>query len=181
MYTYIDVSATTKRKVIRPRTHERSGIVLHETAGKDSLSWLQGGSADVGDPRSSDFLIARTGEVYQITPPGWYSFHSGVARWRNYQEMDRSINQGFYGIELENNPELGEVLTSEQYIAAGWLCRRLMLAYGIDYRNLVGHSQVALPIGRKSDPATLNWRMLATEMLQPSHEQSLYVVRAEMP
>jgi N-acetylmuramoyl-L-alanine amidase len=178
MHSYIDMSASTKKGVIRPRVLPRVGILLHETIGNNSLAYLQGGSLAVGNPVSADYLLGRTGEIYQLTPPGWFAWHSGVARWRDYQEGDRSINQGF--IEIENNPTLGQKIDNLQYIALGFLVRRLIMAWNIDVRNVVGHAQVALPSGRKSDPATLNWVMLTSELVSPSMEQSYYQVRGEL-
>ena len=180
MYDFQDVSATTLRKVIRPRILPRCGILIHETDGLNSLAYLQGGSFNSGNPVSADYLIAKTGEVYQITPPGWYAWHSGIASWRHYQEADKSINQGFVGVEVENYVSRGQKIAPEQYIALGWLVRRLVMAHGIDFRNITGHKQVALPAGRKTDPATLNWLMFTQELLSPSQEQQLYVVRAEL-
>lgn len=180
MHSYIDMSASTKKGVIRPRTLPRCGILLHETIGSNSLAWLQGGSLAAGQPVSADYLIGRGGEIYQITPPGWFAWHSGVARWRDYQEADRSINQGFVGIEIENNPTIGQKIDSLQYIALGFLVRRLISAWGIDVRNVTGHAQVALPSGRKSDPATLNWPMLSSELVSPSTEQTYYQIRGEL-
>ena len=170
MYTFKDVSADTNREVIGMRTILRRGILLHETIGFSSLHYLQGGALSEGKKVSADYLISRTGDIYQITPPGYYAFHSGVARWQLYQESDRSINQGFVGVELENNPSMGERIPAPEYIALAWLIRQLCAVFEIDVRNIVGHYQVALPSGRKSDPVTLNWVMLTDELMSPSRE-----------
>lgn len=167
---YIDVSKKTKDTVTRRRDKRRQGIVLHETIGIDSLSWLQGGSATVGRSASSDFLIARDGTIYQITKPGYYSFHAGKSRWRLIQDSDYTLNQSFVGIELENHPGRGQKITDPQYIACAALIRKLITQHGIPILNLVGHYQVALPHGRKSDPVTLDYAILTREMINPSPE-----------
>lgn len=175
MYTYRDVSAATSKDVGGFRVVKRKGIVLHETIGINSLYWLQGGSALAGRPASADFLIDRKGDVFQLTQPGRFAFHTGVARWQLQQDPDRSLSQSFIGIELENHPDNGQKVTTEQYIACAWLIRRLISYHPIDIRNIVGHYQVALPAGRKSDPLTLNWAMLTQELINPSVEaDSLY-------
>lgn len=180
MFKFHDVSADTNLKLIGNRTIERGGIVLHETIGYDSLAYLQGGSLKDGRKASSDYLIARNGDVYQITPPGCYSFHSGIARWQGYQEEDRSINRRFIGIELENHPGVGQVITGPMYISCAWLVRRLCSAFPIDFRSIVGHYQVALPFGRKSDPITLNWQMLTVELIRPSVSAQVLKVDGEL-
>lgn len=168
MPALIDVSASTSKTVLSPRIYNRRGIVIHTTEGTNSLSWLQGGSSIAGRPASSDFLIARNGDIYQITPPGMSSYHSGRARWNLYQEPDGSINQGFYGIELENSLDLGEVVTDLQYISLAWLSRSLVSMNHIPYFNITDHHMVALPFGRKKDPSGFDYWIFTRELLHPS-------------
>lgn len=167
---YINVSKKTSSSVTRRRDIARKGIVLHETIGTDSLDWLQGGSARVGRSASSDFLIHRDGTIYQITQPGYYAFHAGKSRWRLIQDPDYTLNQSFVGIELENHPGRGQKITDPQYIACAAVIRRLLSQHNIPILNLVGHYQVALPHGRKSDPITLDYAILTREMIHPSPE-----------
>lgn len=181
MYQYIDVSQRTALTVTSTRRYPRRGIVIHESIGTDSISWLQGGSARDGRPASADYLIRRDGDILQITRPGWYAYHTGVARWQLQQESDRSLNQSFIGIELENKPEDGERVTGPQYIACAALVARLIATYHIDMRNIVGHYQIALPAGRKSDPVTFNWSMFTVELIMPSPEQSTIKFPQELP
>lgn len=170
MYHFLDVSSATSDAVTSRRGLPRKGIVLHESIGTDSLGWLQGGSAKAGRPASSDYLVTRLGDVYQITKAGYYAYHTGTARWQLQQDPDRTLNQSFVGIEFENNPLLGERIQTAQYIAGAWLIRRLMSTHPIDIRNIIGHYQCALPSGRKTDPTTLNWVILTQETIMPSYE-----------
>lgn len=181
MYKYINVSQRTALTVTAIRKQKRRGIVIHETIGRDSLAWLQGGSALDGRPASADFLIRRDGDILQITRPGWYAYHTGVARWQLMQESDRTLNQSFVGIELENLPSAGDVITTEQYIACAALMARLVAVHELDMRNIVGHYQIALPAGRKSDPTTLNWSLLTREFNMPSFEQATIKFPEELP
>lgn len=180
MFYFKDVSMSTAPNVIGRRVLPRRGIVLHETIGTNSLSYLQGGSVADGRRVSCDYLIGRKGNIWQITPPGYYGFHSGIARHGGYQEKDHSINQGYVGIEFENKPALGQEITTEQYIAGAFLIRRLCSAWPIPLTAIVGHSAVALPVGRKTDPITLNWVMLTNELIYPSVESHQYVIDGEL-
>jgi len=181
MPEYIDVSASTSPTVRRKRTLARRGIVIHTTEGTNSLAWLQGGSAIAGEPASSDFLISRKGDIYQIIPPGEYSFHSGRARHELYQEQDTTINQGFYGIELENSEELGQRVTNAQYISLAWLCRMLITVNMMPVYNIEGHGRVALPPGRKHDPSGFDWTIFTTELINPSREWFAHKIAQELP
>lgn len=170
MFQYIDVSKDTSLAVGGPRTIERRGIMLHTTEGFQSLPWLQAGSAQAGRPASSDFLVDREGNIYQITRVGRYAFHSGKARWLWIQDPDGSISQSFVGIELEQYGASGQKVTDRQYIASAALVHRLAFYHGLDLRLLCGHYQAALPAGRKSDPSGFNWGVWWLELLNPSIE-----------
>lgn len=181
MPEYIDVSLDTSLAVGGNRRLRRQGIVIHTTEGINSLAWLQGGSASAGRPASADFLITRKGVIYQLTAPGRYAYHSGQARWAFYQERDRTINQGFYGIELENSRANEQKVTNPQYISLAFIVRVLCSVYPIDVRNIVGHHQVALPVGRKQDPSGFVWEIFTRELINPSPDWSGYVLEGELP
>lgn len=180
MSKFINVSHDTPPIVLGKRKLKRRGIVIHETIGIDSLAYLQGGSIRDGRRVSADFLIGKTGFIWQITPPGYFAFGSGIARWRGYQEEDHTINQGFYQVELENDPNRNQVIGTSQYIALAWLIRRLCTYVPIDFRDVIGHYQCALPVGRKTDPISLNWPMLTVECLSPSKEHKDYTADGEL-
>lgn len=181
MPKYFDVSSSTSDDVLGTRKLKRRGIVIHTDEGPNALSWLQGGSAIDGRPASSDFWIARNGDIYQITPPGSFAYHTGKARYNLYQEADTTLNQGFYGIELQNWSEKGERVTDAQYIALAWLCRSLLTYRAMPYYNLTSHGVVALPAGRKHDPSGFDWAIFTVELLNPSHEWNGVLLPEDIP
>lgn len=175
MYSYRDASSVTSASVTARRRLPRRGIVIHTTMGHDSLGWLQGGSAIVGTPASADFLITRDPNIVRITRPGWYAYHSGLARWNLYSDPDGSINQGFIGIEIEAAEQLGEKITDPQYIALAALMRVLLSTVPIGLTDVCGHYACARPPGRKSDPLRLDWAVLTRELLNPSIEAQRFL------
>jgi len=181
MPEFTDVSLYTAPTVIRKRVLRRRGICIHTSEGTSSLAWLQGGSAIAGRPASSDFLINRRGDIIQIVPPGYSAYHSGQARHGLYQEPDRTVNQGYYGIELEQMLAKGQVVTNAQYIGLAYLSRVLITINDIDVRNIVGHYQVALPQGRKQDPTGFDWTIFTTELINPSREWFAHKIAQELP
>ena len=146
----------------------RRGIVVHGTDGVDSLDWLQREERDPSKKSSSDWLIARNGNLYKLTPRGYYAFHSGLARWNGYQEFDGSINRGFIGIELEQTPTVDGKVTDLQYISLAALVREAMRSLQIDPRNVAGHWEVCIPVGRKTDPWLFSWSTMWREVAAPS-------------
>jgi len=178
---YINVSDSTSLAVIGTRKLRRRGIVIHTSEGINSLAWLQGGSALAGRPASSDFLINRKGDIFQITPPGYFAYHAGQSRHGLYQEQDHTINQGYYGIELEQSLKNGQKVTNYQYVSLGWLVRVLLSYNRLDVRNVRGHYEVALPQGRKQDPSGFDWNIFTVEMIHPSNDWKDYVLLEELP
>lgn len=181
MYKYFDVSDATSNRVGGIRSANRVGIVLHETIGRDSLAWLQRGSALAGVPASADFLISRQGDILQITRPGRYAFHTGRAKHGVFQDADGSLNQSFVGIEFENLPSAGDTITTQQYIAGAALIGQLCIRHKIPFFNIVGHGEVARPPGRKTDPITLSWWVLTRELFFPSREANTIPIPEVLP
>jgi len=100
-----------------------------------------------GKELSAHFLIDRRGRITQFVPTDRAAYHAGASRWRGRA----GCNDFSVGIELIGDAD--HVFTARQYTALARLCRGLMRAHpGITPQRIVGHSQVAWPRGRKSDP-----------------------------
>ena len=96
---------------------------------------------------SAHFLVDRRGRVTQFVPTDRAAYHAGASRWRGRW----GCNDFSVGVELIGDG--GHAFTARQYAALARLCRGLMRAHPrITPRRIVGHSQVAWPRGRKSDP-----------------------------
>jgi N-acetyl-anhydromuramyl-L-alanine amidase AmpD len=149
--------------------------------GSDSLGWLQGGSAKEGTPASADFLIKPDGKIYQITRPGWYSYHSGRAIFEGLQDPDGSLNQSLIGIELECPEQRGYKITDPQYIGLAALCRELTVFHELSDPIFTTHRYVALPKGRKQDPIFFDNEVFMREHYDPSKEAALYIFPEVLP
>jgi AmpD protein len=100
-----------------------------------------------GKELSAHFLIDRRGRITQFVPTGRAAYHAGASRWRGRA----GCNDFSVGIELIG--DAARAFTARQYTALVRLCRELMREHPrITARRIVGHSQVAWPRGRKSDP-----------------------------
>lgn len=160
-YEYRDVSDATSIRVGSTRSSLPVGTLIHTTAGRDSLSWLQGGSAAAGSPASADYLIARSGTVFQISPPRRYAYHAGIGEmlYKNRLYRNIEVSQLLIGVELEALPS--ERVTREQYTSLAELLRKLAIdfAWPGDY-PIYGHYATARPMGRRSDPTNFDWGVL---------------------
>jgi AmpD protein len=100
-----------------------------------------------GQELSAHFLLDRRGRVTQFVETGRAAYHAGASRWKGRA----GCNDFSVGIELVGDAE--RAFTARQYASLARLCRDLMRAHPkITPRRIVGHSDVAVPRGRKTDP-----------------------------
>ncbi|MFN0039852.1 MAG: 1,6-anhydro-N-acetylmuramyl-L-alanine amidase AmpD [Burkholderiales bacterium] len=93
---------------------------------------------------SSHFLIRRDGGLIQFVPCQQRAWHAGQSQWQGREHCnDYSI-----GIELEGDDH--SAYADGQYDVLARLGRALLRTYPIS--DVVGHSDIALPAGRKTDP-----------------------------
>jgi AmpD protein len=99
----------------------------------------------IADARvSSHFLIRRNGELIQFTPCARRAWHAGQSEWRGRSRC----NDFSVGVEVEGTDE--EDFDDVQYKVLVKLASVLISKYPI--KDCVGHSDIATPPGRKTDP-----------------------------
>jgi N-acetylmuramoyl-L-alanine amidase len=177
---YVDVSLGTSSMVTKKRIHGRIGIALHSTEGRNSLPWLQGGSYIAGAPASCDYLVNRDGDILQLTSAGYYSYHLGVATWRGINNLTGRLNQMVIGIELESFEGSIPRYTDSQLVTSAALVRQLFAYHRLDILSVMRHGDVALPIGRRTDPVNFPAFTWTRELLEPSPLPSSLVFPAVM-
>jgi len=139
-----------------PNYGSRSGrsismIVLHATAGtaRSALAWLTNPAAHV----SAHYLIDKSGQIYRLVPDEYAAWHAGRAAWRG----ETAINEISLGIELENANNGRDPYPAAQLNALIHLTREKVAQYRIAPDMVVRHLDVAVPRGRKNDPAGFPW------------------------
>ena len=93
---------------------------------------------------SSHFLIRRDGELIQFVPCARRAWHAGQSEWRGRSRC----NDFSVGVELEGADD--QPFADTQYAVLADLTRALKRAYPI--QDCVGHSDIATPPGRRTDP-----------------------------
>jgi N-acetyl-anhydromuramyl-L-alanine amidase AmpD len=136
----------------RPHGILVSAIVLHAdgaSAVSGVLDYLcTPGAAQ--PPVSYHALIGRTGVIYELVDPQLRAWHAGVSA------LDGVANCNDYtvGVCLSNAQNGREPFTEAAMRAGAEYCALLMREFpAITLERVVMHSDVALPKGRKSDPA----------------------------
>lgn len=160
--TYVrnDVSIHTSLRVCGSRTIGPRGTLIHSTSGTNSLSWLQGGSADAGAPASADALIGREGTQYLITTPGRYAYHAGQSIYtldRAYRNDE--VSQILLGVELEQTESQPPTFAQLDSLADLIVHYAFLWAWRWPF-TILGHYAVARPLGRRSDPLNFDWGWL---------------------
>lgn len=140
------------------RTQDPDMIIIHYTDMPTAESALE----RLCDPQakvSAHYLIAKTGEIYQLVPENKVAHHAGVSHWQGRD----SLNQYSIGIELDNPGHAAGKLVpfpKAQMKALKELIQDIRTRYEISNHNIVGHADVAPD--RKKDPGELfDWRGLA--------------------
>jgi hypothetical protein len=143
--------------------HDISMIVLHATVGsfKSSLDWLRNPQKDNPDDRvSTHYLIRKDGYIAQLVQDEQAAWHAGRARWHGLTD----INAVSLGIELENANNGRDPYPPAQLASAHWLCQDKIARYNIERADVVRHLDIAIPKGRKTDPAGFPWPLFADSL-----------------
>lgn len=104
---------------------------------------------------SYHYFIQRDGTVVKLMNPTCKADHAGMSYWDGHF----LINSISIGICLQNVPPAP--YTDKQYHSLAWLLQTLGKRWTL--QDPVGHSQVAIPRGRKKDPGPeFRWGYLDT-------------------
>ncbi len=149
-----------------PNASSRNGrkidsIVLHHTAsnnGTQDIRWMRTPRSQV----SAHYVIGRNGRIFQLVPETLKAWHAGKSALRG---VPTDMNARSIGIEIVNDGK-GTPFTQAQYAALAKLVAYLKAKYDVDERNIVGHRDIAVPRGRKNDPAdNFSWARLRRDVL----------------
>lgn len=151
--------------------HSISMLVLHSTVGgiASSLAWLTNPASRV----SSHYVIDKAGTIYQLVQDEMAAWHAGRATWHGVTD----INAVSLGIEMENANTGHDPYPPPQIAACHWLCQDKIARYNIERGDVVRHLDIAVPRGRKTDPAGFPWPAFADSLYMPDFE-SYYRVKA---
>ncbi|MCP3135745.1 peptidoglycan recognition protein family protein [Pyxidicoccus xibeiensis] len=132
-------------------------IVLHHTAsndGKADMAWMRNPKSKV----SAHYMVDRDGKIYQLVGDDKRAWHAGKGELHG---VPSDINSRSIGIELVNDGSGKTAFTEAQYKALTQLTGHLKQKYEVPLKNIVGHADVAVPKGRKNDPApNFDWNRL---------------------
>ena len=105
---------------------------------------------------SAHFVVGRDGRVVQMVPIEKRAWHAGVS----VLDGVGSVNNYSVGIEMVNLNDGNDPYTPEQIESVAGIIRLVRSRYNVPDERIVSHAQIALPAGRKSDPAGFDFEKL---------------------
>ena len=143
----------------RPRRDDIWAIVIHATANstlEGVISWFKNPEAQV----SAHYTIGKDGRIVQHVRDHDRAWHAGGSRWKGVS----NVNNYALGIELVNLNDGQDPYPEEQYQANLQLCTYLARKYAIKPEDIMGHLDIAVPEGRKTDPRAYDLDRLRREV-----------------
>lgn len=127
-------------------------VVLHATADHDtmaSVDWCRAPKAKNPNPVSYHVIVDRDGTVFVLVNTEHRAWHAGVSSF----EGRHNCNDYSIGLSFAND-NAGELYTDVQYAVAAALVASWMKKHPkITRERITTHKAIALPAGRKTDPA----------------------------
>lgn len=131
-----------------PRPRPISEIVMHATGAatvSSTLAWFASPQSKV----SSHVVIDKDGAIYRVVADTLAAWHAGKSQLFNLE----NLNASSLGVELVNlNDGVDPYPEAQIQAAAMWVAVKTK-QYRIPINRVVTHKDVALPYGRKNDPA----------------------------
>lgn len=143
------------KKRLELRDTTRNYIIIHNDGG--SGGYRSARSTLIKRRLSYHYYIKRDGTIIKLLDPKYQASHVGYSMWKGLFR----INKYSIGICLENG--ITKPYTTAQYQSSAWLIKQLRERYrDTTTYTVVGHSDVALPLGRKDDPGSnFDWKKLS--------------------
>jgi N-acetyl-anhydromuramyl-L-alanine amidase AmpD len=136
-----------------------TAIVIHSTANSSLqgvIDWFNNPNAQV----SAHYTIGKDGRIVQHVKDSDRAWHAGQSVWKGRN----ACNDYTLGIELVNLNNGQDPYPEAQHRAAVALCAYLCYTYNIQVDDIMGHLDIALPPGRKTDPRGYDLNRLRREV-----------------
>lgn len=136
-----------------------TAVVIHSTANnrlQGVIDWFNNPNAQV----SAHYTIGKDGKIVQHVRDTDRAWHAGQSVWKGRN----SCNDYTIGIELVNLNDGQDPYPEAQHRANVALCAYLCYIHRIKVDDIMGHLDIALPPGRKSDPRGYDLNRLRREV-----------------
>jgi N-acetylmuramoyl-L-alanine amidase len=143
----------------RPDPNDIWAVVIHATANstlEGVISWFNNPNAQV----SAHYSVGKDGRIAQHVRDENRSWHAGKSEWKDKP----NVNNYALGIELVNLNDGQDPYPEEQHQANVKLCTYLCRKHNVKPEDIMGHLDIAVPKGRKTDPRGYDLERLRREV-----------------
>jgi LysM repeat protein len=143
----------------RPNPDDIWAIVIHATANRTLdgvVTWFNNPEAQV----SAHYTIGKDGQIVQHVREKDRAWHAGRSEWKSVP----NVNDYSLGIELVNLNDGEDLYPEEQHQALVRLVTYLARKHNVKPENIMGHLDIAVPAGRKTDPRGYDLERLRREV-----------------
>jgi N-acetylmuramoyl-L-alanine amidase len=143
----------------RPNRNDIHAIVIHATANstlEGVISWFNNPQAQV----SAHYTIGKDGRIVQHVRDHNRAWHAGESIWKGVP----NVNNYGLGIEMVNLNNGQDPYPESQHQANVQLCTFLCRQHHIKPEDIMGHLDIAVPKGRKTDPRAYDLDRLRREV-----------------
>jgi LysM repeat protein len=136
-----------------------TAIVIHSTANsrlQGVIDWFNNPNSQV----SAHYTIGKDGKIVQHVRDADRAWHAGQSVWKGRN----SVNDFSLGIEMVNLNDGQDSYPEAQHQANVALCAYLCYIHNVKVDDIMGHLDIALPPGRKSDPRGYDLNRLRREV-----------------
>jgi N-acetylmuramoyl-L-alanine amidase len=147
----------------RTRADGITALVIHdtETPGITKAKTIANHFANPRSEAAAHFIIGKAGEIIQCVDESRRAWHVGPSLLDGVPK----VNDFSVGIELVNAEDGKDPFTEAQYRSLTALSAHLVSRFHIPLARIVGHRDVAMPLGRKHDPAdNFNWERFRRDL-----------------
>ena len=140
-------------------------IILHYTGMKKESEAINR-LCDYKSKVSAHYFIKKNGTILNLVPDLYEAWHAGKSSWGKY----KSLNKYSIGIEIQNSghEHAYENFSLKQINSLKNLLKQLIKIYKINYKNILGHSDIAPD--RKKDPGEkFPWKKMSKYKIAIGH------------
>ena len=147
MWPKITTNYSPNFSLIKRKRKKVKYIILHYTGMKKQSAALKR-LCNENSKVSSHYFIKKNGNILRLVPDLYEAWHAGESSWKK----DKNLNKYSIGIEIHNSghDNIYEQFSLKQINSIKRLLKALTNLYKINYKNVLGHSDVAPE--RKKDP-----------------------------
>lgn len=156
--TYVPSPHQNARPTVqKPAPLTPDTIVLHHTGGGGDAASVARWFADPKSKVSAHYIVDKAGAIVQCVADERRAWHAGDSVFAGRKD----VNSFSIGIELVNKGDGKDPYPDQQYWALAELATWLQKTYRIPLERIVGHRDIAVPKGRKTDPSdSFDWPRL---------------------